>query len=61
MGNPLDCPGCGYDPMAPHNGKGDCEPPPRAERQRAADLEGRPERIEAVTRDLLADLEFYSG
>ncbi|WNN93861.1 hypothetical protein SEA_ZENITSU_60 [Microbacterium phage Zenitsu] len=47
--------------MAPHNGKGDCEPPPRAERQRAADLEGRPERIEAVTRDLLADLEFYSG
>lgn len=23
-GDPLDCPGCGYDPMAPHNGKGDC-------------------------------------
>uniref|UniRef100_A0AAU6R6E7 Uncharacterized protein n=1 Tax=Micrococcus phage Olihed TaxID=3092209 RepID=A0AAU6R6E7_9CAUD len=19
-----DCPGCGYDPMAPHNGKGSC-------------------------------------
>ena len=25
-GDPLDCPGCGYDPMAPHNGKGDCAP-----------------------------------
>lgn len=23
-GDPLDCPACGYDPMAPHNGKGDC-------------------------------------
>ncbi len=22
--DPLDCPACGYDPMAPHNGKGDC-------------------------------------
>lgn len=22
----LDCPACGYDPMAPHNGKGSCPP-----------------------------------
>ncbi|AXH70613.1 hypothetical protein SEA_ANDROMEDAS_60 [Microbacterium phage Andromedas] len=39
----------------------DPEPLPRSERQRKADLEGREERIEAVTRDLLADVEFYSG
>lgn len=25
-GDPLGCPGCGYDPMAPHNGLGDCAP-----------------------------------
>lgn len=45
----LNCPGCGYDPMAPHNGKGDCAPatPPTDEDERAreckhyADLYGR--------------------
>ena len=32
----------------------------RAERQAAADNTGRPERIEAVTRDLLADCDYYT-
>ncbi|QXO13651.1 hypothetical protein SEA_MANDALORIAN_59 [Microbacterium phage Mandalorian] len=35
--------------------------PPRAERQRAADLAGRPMRIEAVGRDLAADVAYFSA
>ena len=36
--DPLNCPGCGYDPMAPHNGKGGCAPatPPTDEDEREA-------------------------
>ncbi|HLV43715.1 MAG TPA: hypothetical protein VKY39_02065 [Aggregatilineales bacterium] len=33
----------------------------RTRRQSAADRDGRPERIEAVTRDLLADLDYYTS
>ncbi|USH44810.1 hypothetical protein SEA_JUANYO_61 [Microbacterium phage Juanyo] len=35
--------------------------PPRSERQRAADLAGRPARIEAVGRDLAADVAYFSA
>lgn len=35
--------------------------PARSERQRAADLNGRPARIEAVGRDLAADVAYFSA
>ena len=35
-GDPLNCPACGYDPMAPHNGKGACPPA----RQHANEVDG---------------------
>lgn len=33
----------------------------RSHRQRTTDHRGRQDRVEAVTRDLLADIEYYQG